>query len=160
MFKEAKKIISLFEQSVAKLVLHCVSTLPLPLGINKTIGVMKGVKSTFIVDHKLYELPVYGIFSTFTKGYLETVIDILLDKGLLEIIMVSKYDNLPILSLTPKGQDFLNNQVIVETPFAEELRNKEIILLSNEEQELFHEMRKLRRKIAIENEIPPLYYNS
>jgi ATP-dependent DNA helicase RecQ len=69
--------------------------------------------------------------------------------------MVSKYENLPTLGITLTGQDFLNNKLKIETPFVEEMSNREVILLSDEEQELFHALRRLRRKIASERESPP-----
>ncbi len=68
---------------------------------------------------------------------------------------MSKYENLPTLSITLTGQDFLNNKLTVETPFVEEMCNREVILLDDEEQELFHALRRLRRKIASEKEFPP-----
>lgn len=151
---QIQQIIRDFEHSLAKTVLYCVSETPLSLGISKAIGVLKGAKSTFFIEHNLHRLVTYGILPTFTSEYLRKVIDVLLEGGLLAVEMVSQYENMPILEITPKGQEFLLGKADIDVPFVEKLSDKEVIELTEEEQELFEALRQLRLKIAVAKGLP------
>ncbi|MGC9337997.1 MAG: HRDC domain-containing protein [Candidatus Cloacimonadia bacterium] len=149
-----KQIIRDFEHALARIVLYCVSEAPLTFGVRKTIRILKGAKSTFVIDQNLHQLDTYGILPTLTNEYLRTVIDVLLECGLLEVEMVSQYENRPILKLTPKGLEFLSGKDDSDVPFVETLSDKEIIQLTKEEQEFFERLRRLRLKIAVAKGLP------
>jgi len=142
------------EHALAKTVLYCISEAPLSLGIRKAIGILKGAKSTFFIENNLHRLVTYGILPTFTSAYLRKVIEVLLERGLLAVEMVSPYQNMPILKVTPKGQQFLSGNADIDVPFVEKLSDKEVIELTEEEQELFEVIRQLRLKIAVAKGLP------
>ena len=104
---DIETIIRDYESAVCRIVLYCVAELPFHLGIRRTVSVLKGSKSTFVIDHRLNELATYSVLSTFTSEQLRAVIGNLIESELLEVEFVSEYENMPILKLTPKGQDFL-----------------------------------------------------
>jgi len=149
-----QQIIRDLEHALAKTVLYCVSEAPVSLGRSKTIGILRGAKSTFFIEHNLHQLASYGILPTLTSDYLRTVIDVLLERGLLAVEMVSQYENMPILKVTPKGQEFLSGKGDIDVPFVEKLADKEIIQLTEEEQELFEALRQLRLKVAVATGLP------
>lgn len=149
-----EQIIKDFEQALTRIILYCVSETPLSLGIKNTIGILKGAKSTFFIEHNLHQLATYGILPTLTSEYLRTVINILLERGLLTIEMVSQYENMPVLKLTSKGQEFLLSKVNIDIPFIEKLCDKEIIQLTEEQQNLYEGLRQLRFKIAAAKGLP------
>ncbi len=153
---KTKSAIQEYEHSVAKIVLSCVSELPLRLGMRKVIGILKGTKSTFAIDHQLHKLPTYGIFSTFSKDYLRSVIETLLGKGLLviEFISAQQARDLPVLKVGPNGYDFIAGKLQLEVPFVDKLTDREVIELTPEERTLFEELRKLRRGLAEEKDLP------
>ena len=152
--QQAQQIIRDYEHAVAKIVLYCVSESPLLLGVSKTVGILKGAKSSFVIERGLHKLATYGILPTFTGEYLRTVIDYLLERGLLEVKMVSEYENLPTLILTPTGQQFLSGERDIDIPFVEKLSDKEVVELTEDEKELFGVLRQSRLKVAVAKGLP------
>jgi len=155
MLKEAQKIIQDCEYAISKVILYSVDESKLFLGINKTIGILQGSKSNFFIERNLHNLETYGIFPNFTKDYLQKVISLLIESELLEIKMVSEYENLPTLKLTVKGHDFLSriNNTNTKISFMEKLANKEVIILDDTEKSLFEDLRKLRVKLALSRNV-------
>lgn len=154
MNKVTQEVIRSYEQSLVKIILCCISDLPLQFGKNKVIRVLTGSKSSFVIDHEIYVLEMYGILPNFRQTYLESVIDMMQEADLLEIEMVSQYQNLPTLIITQKGRDCLDGQSNADIQFARGLSDNEVILLDDEEQELFEELRAKRNVLAIEKSIP------
>ncbi len=76
-----KEVIEAYELSLARIILLCISELPLSLGMGKVIGILKGSKSSFFIDRKLHKLSTYGILPTFSKEYLTTIIGVLVEQG-------------------------------------------------------------------------------
>lgn len=149
-----KTLIQDYERAVCKIILCCVTELSFPLGIKKTISVLKGSKSTFIINHGLHNLATYSTFPTFTREQLRTIIEALIKSGLLEIEFVSKYENMPTLKITTKGRDFINGKYETKVQFLENFVDRSIPEFDDFEKELFDELRKLRREIAQERDIP------
>jgi ATP-dependent DNA helicase RecQ len=149
-----KTLIQDYESVVCKIVLFCITELPFPLGIKKTISVLKGSKSTFIIDHGLHGLATYSTFPTFTREQLRTIIEALIKSGLVEIEFVSNYENMPTLKITAKGQDFITGKYETKVQFLEDFVYRNIPEFDDFEKELFDELRKLRREIAQQRDIP------
>lgn len=154
MLSQAQQIIQDYEQALARVILYSVSESPLSLGMSKTIGILKGAKSTFFIERNLHRLASYGVLPTFTKEYLQAVIGVLVECGLLEIEMVSECENLPTLKLTVKGREFLAKTANFEMPFVEKLADKEVIELNEQEQVLFEALRQIRLRIAVAKGLP------
>jgi ATP-dependent DNA helicase RecQ len=150
-----KTLIQDYESVVCKIILHCITELPFPLGIKKTISVLKGSKSTFIINYELHDLATYSTFPTFTGEQLRTIIEALIKAELLEVEFVSKYENMPVLKITTKGQDFIVGKYETNVQFLEDFVDRSVPEFDDFEKELFDELRKLRRKIAQEKDILP-----
>lgn len=60
-------LLNSYETAISKIVLCCVNELPFPLGISRITRVLKGSKSSFIIDHDLTRLDTYAAFSNFTR---------------------------------------------------------------------------------------------
>jgi len=149
-----KKIIQDYERAICKIILCCVTELPFHLGIKKTISILKGSKSTFIINHGLHNLAAYSTFPMFTRKQLRTIIEALIKSGLVEVEFVSKYENMPTLKITTKGRDFITGKYETEVQFFEDFVDRSIPEFDDFEKELFDELRKLRREIAQQRDIP------
>lgn len=149
-----KILIQDYENVVCKIILYCITELPFPLGIKKTISVLKGSKSTFIIKYELHKLATYSLFPTFTGEQLRTIIESLIKSELLEIKFVSKYENMPVLEITTKGRDFIAGKYDTNVQFLEDFVDRGIPEFDDYEKELFEDLRKLRREIAQKRDIP------
>lgn len=143
-----------YESAVCKIILYCITELSFPLGIKKTISVLKGSKSTFIINYRLHNLATYSTLSTFTGEQLKTIIEALIKSELLEVEFVSKYENMPVLKITTKGRDFIAEKYEANVQFLEDFVDRSVPEFDDLEKELFDELKKLRRKIAQGRDIP------
>jgi uncharacterized protein YpbB len=80
---QAKEIIKEYERSLVKVILYCICELPFSFGKQKIIGVLRGSKSSFVIDHELYQLDMYGILPDYKVKYLNFVLERMQDQGLL-----------------------------------------------------------------------------
>lgn len=93
--------------------------------------------------------------STYSKEYLEAVIGVLIERGLLEVEMVSDYENLPTLKLTEQGKAYLQKPVDgLDLSFLEKLADKHVIELDTTEQILFESLCQIRLRIAVAKGLP------
>ena len=143
-----------YESAVCKIIVYCVAELPFTLGINRTISVLKGSKSTFIIDHKMNNLDTYSLLSTFAAKDLRAVIGTLVESDLLEIEFVSEYENMPILKITETGREFIAGTYEVDVPFLEMLTDRSVPEFDDFEDKLFDMLKDLRKEVAQENGIP------
>jgi ATP-dependent DNA helicase RecQ len=151
---KSQELIKGYEQSLVKMILYCISELPFSFGTKKVIGVLRGSKSAYVIDHDLYQLEMYGILPYFKVKYLKSVIDKMQEQGLLAIEMVSDFNNLPTLKLTEEGKDYVDGKSSTDVEFAVTLSDKEVILLNKQELVLFEDLRQLRRDLAFDKGIP------
>lgn len=84
-----------YETSIAQMVLVSVGELPFSVGVHKLIEVLRGSRSTFILDNNLHQLITYSVFSNFKKDILEHMIHHLVDFGYL--VVKHNPDNYDIL---------------------------------------------------------------
>ena len=143
-----------YESAVCRIILYCVAELPFPLGINRTISVLKGSKSTFIINYRLNNLATYSVLSTFTGKQLSAVIATLVESDLLEIEFVSEFENMPILKLTEEGRNFISGDNEVSVPFLEILIDQSVPEFDDFETKLFDMLVKLREEAGKERGIP------
>ena len=118
------------------------------------MGVLRGSKSSYVIDHNLYLLDMYGILPDFKVKYLNCVLESMQEQGLLAIEMVSDFQNRPTLKVTKEGKDFLDGKSPTDVEFAATLSNKEVTLLNDQEQVLFEDLRQLRRDLAFDKGLP------
>jgi len=149
-----EKLIQDYERAICKIILYCVTELPFSLGIKKTISVLKGSKSTFIINHDLHNLTTYSAFPTFTGDQLRTIMGALVKAELLQVEFVSDYKNMPVLKITTKGRDFIAGKYEANVKFLEDFVDRSILEFDDFEKELYDELRKLRRETAQRKDIP------
>ncbi|MCH5597090.1 RQC domain-containing protein [Niabella ginsengisoli] len=130
-------ILSDYELTLTKIILYCISELPFPLGIRKTISVLKGTKSTFAINNKLQHLVTFSLLSSFSKTQLITIIEALILAELIKIENVSVYGNMPVLKLTEKGSNCLNGKEMLLISFLDALTDNEIQEFNESENALF-----------------------
>jgi len=151
---KSKELIKGYEQSLVKMILYCISELPFSFGTKKVIGVLRGSKSAYVIDHDLYQLEMYGILPYFKVKYLKSVIDKMQEQGLLAIEMVSDFNNLPTLKLTEEGKDYVDGKSSTDVEFAVTLSDREITLLNDQEQVLYEDLRQLRFNLSVDKAVP------
>jgi len=151
---KSKEIIKGYEQSLIKIILFCISELPFSFETKKVIGVLRGSKSAYVINHDLYQLEMYGILPDFKVKYLKSVIERMQEQGLLAIEMVSDFGNLPTLKLTQEGKDYLDGKSSTDVEFAATLSDREITLLNDQEQVLYEDLRQLRFKLSVDKAVP------
>ena len=151
----AQDVIQAYERSLVKIILYCIAELPFQFGMKRIVQVLRGSKSSFVIDHEIYKLDMYGILPNFRSAYLDRVIEKMREQGLLTIEMVvSRYGNLPTIKITDKGEDYLVSKYEAHINFAQELSDREVILLDDKEKILFEELKQIRRDLSVEEEIP------
>jgi ATP-dependent DNA helicase RecQ len=149
------QILQDYERSLARVVLLCIAETPISLGVSKIVGILRGSKSSFIMERNLHRLSTYGVLPTFSKESIEAIIAALITQRFVEIKLVSEYENLPVLRITPKGKDFLSGKINqIEASFLDKLVDKTVIELDEDGERLFDALRQIRFKIANAKGVP------
>lgn len=149
-----KTIISDYEISITRIILYCITELPFRLGIEKTVAVLRGTKSTFNIDHELNELDTFSVLSTFSKDELTTIVEILIQTGLIEVENITEDEEMPILNLTSSGKRYLSGNGNLNVIILDHIIDKSVPELDDDEKVLFENLRSLRLKIAKETAVP------
>lgn len=143
-----QKIITYYEAAIAKIILYCLCELPFPLGIKKTISVLKGTKSTFNINFKLNELETFSLFPSYKSEELKTIIELLIEYDLIKVEYISAFENMPVIKLSEKGEKYLNNEIQVPLVILDNIVDKTIPVLNDAEKELYIKLKELRRSSA------------
>ncbi|MFY9637702.1 MAG: RQC domain-containing protein [Methanobacterium sp.] len=96
-----------YESAISRIVLQCLSEIPIDLGIKRFMLVLKGNKSPFILKYELNKLETYAMLSNFSEEHLRIIIDSITDNGFIKSEYISQYDG-SNLKITEKGRVFLN----------------------------------------------------
>jgi superfamily II DNA helicase RecQ len=96
-----------YESAISRIILQCLSEIPIDLGIKRFMLVLKGNKSPFISKYELDKLKTYAMLSNFSEEHLRIIIDSITDNGFIESEYISQYDG-SNLKITEKGRVFLN----------------------------------------------------
>ena len=109
-----------YESAITRIILHCLSEIPIDLGIKRFMLVLKGNDSPFIFKYKLDKLNAYAILSNFSEEDLRTILDSIMDNGFIKTEYISQYDG-SNLKLTDKGRKFIDNQNNNKIGFLEQI---------------------------------------
>ena len=124
-------------------------------GMNYIIDVLRGSKEQKIKQYGHDSLSVYGIIDDMSKQELQQIVKQLIDKNLL----TKTQDEYPVLQMTEEGKLVLNQGSKIELnqlPVESDSRYKQASPASLEYNEgLFEALRKLRKQLATERNIPP-----
>ncbi len=144
-----------YEKTIARLVLYCIYELPFPMGLKRTIDILKGNKSSFVINHELNKLETFSVLPGYTRDQLSDIIDIFINQ---EMIVVEKFSKDQaegsVLKLGSKGKDYLEGKGKTEFVLLDVLMDKDIPELSEDDQDLFYKLKLTRRQLAEENDIP------
>lgn len=144
-------LITEYESIVAKFILYCVYQLPINVGAQKVIDVLRGSRSSFILDHELNMLSTYSILSNFNRESLGAMIKFLIENDLLENVESAKNSDWTVLQITDKGVNFISNAETINPFLTEEMIAKRI---PPYDEVLYKELRELRKNISEKNNIP------
>jgi superfamily II DNA helicase RecQ len=130
MQKRSEGIINRYEQSLAQIVLQCMSELPFDVGASRLCEVLHGSQAKLIVEEKLNTNTMYGILSPYSEDRLHHVISALKEVGLIDSRAHAVYGSGEVLSISSKGQKYLSGQLSVDlkltenrtTPYQERLK--------------------------------------
>ena len=109
-----------YESTLSRIVLECLSEIPIELGIKRLMLVLKGKNSPFILKYKLNRLKTYGFLSNFSEEQLRFIVDALTDKGYIESEYLSQFEG-STLKCTEKGKKFLNSTDYIEIGFMKKI---------------------------------------
>jgi ATP-dependent DNA helicase RecQ len=151
---DIQKIISDYELSLTRIILFCLTELPFPLGIKKTISVLKGVKSTFNIDNKFNKLFTFSLLSSFSSKQLKSIIEILISFGLIKIENVPEHEFMPILKITDSGKKYMEGKENTQVVILDAIIDKEIPEFNESERILFSKLRTIRHNLAEEKDLP------
>src|SRR5690606_33447419 len=106
-------------------------------------------------DHELYELETFSVLSPFYMKQLADIIDILISTDLLKTESAVDYADMPVISLTDKGVEYLNGNVESPVVILDSIIDTKVIKFDEAEKALFERLRELRRDLALENDVQP-----
>ena len=129
-------------------------------GAHYVIDVLLGSKQKKVLDNNHQELSVFGIGLEYAKTDWLNITQLLIAEGYLE-----KSEDYNVLSLTENGKKVLYERLKIFLPFVpsgktgfsetEKKSSKGKIILSEKDSELYESLRKLRKSLAEENDVPP-----
>ena len=130
MQKRSEGIINKYEQSLAQIVLQCMSELPFDVGAARLCEVLHGSRAKLIAEKQLDTNTMYGVLSPYNEDRLHHVITTLKEVGLIDSRAHAVYGSGEVLSISGKGQKYLAGQVSVDlkltenrtTPYQERLK--------------------------------------
>ena len=122
-------------------------------GANYIVEVLKGSRNRKILECGHNNLSVFGIVHDYTKDEIKYIISLLVGKGLL----LKSQDKYQILNLSNIGRKFirLREKIVLTKPNFEESYSRGPKEEIDYNQELFDELRILRKKISDQKGVPP-----
>lgn len=135
----------------AKKILSCIKRMNERFGAGVVTDVLKGSNSQKIKSFKLNSLSTYGIMSDYSKDTIKNLIYFLITEGYIKSIG----DKYPILKLSPTAENILfnNETIMIKRKIEKDIGKSSLENTYNID--LFTILQKLRKEIALENNIPP-----
>jgi ATP-dependent DNA helicase RecQ len=128
-------------------------------GASHLVNVIRGVETDYVKSYDHNKISVYGKGAEETEDHWNTV----LRQAMLYNFLQKDIDNIGLLRLSEKGKEFLDNPYPVKfsknhdyTNLGEEEEvEKEPIKTKSYDETLFELLKKLRKKVAKEKDLPP-----
>jgi ATP-dependent DNA helicase RecQ len=128
----------------AQKIISCVIRMKERFGTKIVAEVLKGSKNKRVLSLGFNDLSTYGIMSEYTIDSIKDMINLLIAEGYLRMTT----DEFPIVKVNKKAVGILKNN---EKVYRNVYKTKKVEV----KQELFEELRRLRRNIAKEENLPP-----
>jgi ATP-dependent DNA helicase RecQ len=149
------KILEDFEISIISITLYCLSELPLPLGVKRTIDVLKGNRNAFAQNHGLITLRTFSALPGFTRDQLSDIFDVLILQGYVDVVMVSQdEEEFPVMAINKKGLSYLRDGSEAGLSVLNILMDKDVPGIPDDDQDLFYKLKLTRRQLAEEYDYP------
>lgn len=136
----------------AQKILSCIYRLEQRYGIGTVVDCLKGSKNKNAREKGLKNLSTYGIMKEKSAEEIKDLIGVLIADGYIKVVGL----DYPILALTEKSKDILFSKdkfFARKTEIKKASKNK--ILASDEDQDLFERLKKLRLDLSKLRKIPP-----
>jgi len=126
-------------------VLSCIYRMKREFGVNMIVDVLRGSSQRKVIQYGFDKLSTYGIMKNYSKEELSNFINTLIAHGYISL----KEGEYPTVVLNPRSIKVLKGE---EKVTLKEIVKAKKIILNND---LFENLRVLRREIADEESIPP-----
>lgn len=137
----------------AQKILSCIYRLGQRFGAKYVIDVLRGAKTKEIYDRGHDKLSTYDLMSEYSESDLRYYIDALVEKGFLErldgLYPILKWTDLSKIAIKGAEKVFLPKKEVVQK--TRRKKPKEDLTCN---QQLFLELSSLRKKLAVENQVP------
>lgn len=104
-----KRIIREYESSIARIILHCVYEVYVPVSNKILMLILQGNPTPFIQKHRLHELETYSMLSNLSQNDLLIILETLTDLDLMKLEHHSRYSDKPVSNLTDEGLNYVSN---------------------------------------------------
>lgn len=138
----------------AQKILSCIYRLEQRYGISTVVDCLKGSKNKNSTEKGLKNISTYGIMKDKSSDEIKDLIGILIADGYIKVVGL----DYPILALTEKSKDILYSKdkfFARKTEIKKVSKNKTRSLASDEDQDLFDRLKKLRLELSKSRKIPP-----
>ena len=138
-----------YEKAICRIVLYSVMESPLNYGIQKTIAILRGSYSAFMIDHKLNQSDIntYALLSNYSSAQLKDIIALLIRAGLLEGEPITAFQR-PCLKVTEKGYSFICGEYDTDIEFIGNCIQHDLPQIDGNDTKLFQQLKSLRKSIA------------
>lgn len=133
----------------AQKILSCVYRMKESFGTTMVAQVLNGSKNKKVLNFSLDKLSTYGLMNDYTEKDIKVIINTLISQGFLSLTE-SKF---PIVKLTSESKRILKGEEKVYM-YLDTIKTRENNS-GNYYKDLFEELKELRRKLALEKNIPP-----
>lgn len=138
----------------AQKILSCIYRFEQRYGISTVVDCLKGSKNKNSTEKGLKNISTYGIMKDKSSDEIKDLIGILIADGYIKVVGL----DYPILALTEKSKDILYSKdkfFARKTEIKKVSKNKTRSLASDEDQDLFDRLKKLRLELSKSRKIPP-----
>ena len=138
----------------AQKILSCIYRLEQRYGISTVVDCLKGSKNKNSTEKGLKNISTYGIMKDKSSDEIKDLIGVLIADGYIKVVGL----DYPILALNEKSKDILYSKdkfFARKTEIKKVSKNKTRSLASDEDQDLFDRLKKLRLELSKSRKIPP-----
>lgn len=135
-----------YENSLMKIIINHIMELPFSVGKTKLIDSLRGKINYFNLDNGFHNLEYFGVFNHIPSEYLETILNMMIEKKILLIIDSGRFQR-PIIVVS----DMNSHEKEFNVEFLSEFNKK----FQNDMIQIFLGLRELRWIISKKYKVPP-----
>jgi ATP-dependent DNA helicase RecQ len=127
--------------------------------LSHLVNVIRGTEDEYVKSYAHFDLPIYGKGDQEDADFWKSVIR----QALIYQYLEKDIDNIGVLKITKKGQDFLKKPHPIElardhdftTDVEDEESSERVVVSKSYDEKLFELLKNLRKKMAKEKDLPP-----